>query len=395
MAGLNASRGNTGWSPEGWPGASPAGDFSVPSADERPAAPVQRRRLVAADTEPSIQAPLSQRSEVATPVKPAMARSRESVITGEGEVLSPSTPEEKKWLSDNKAITRPILGKNPDFNEMMYRRDALIDKPPLPERNQAFRKGAEETDWLSKNKNITQAMDGEEPSFDEMLFRYNATRPARATAQPQAQGDTKAMQGDVASAPPKGRPYPKSVSRYSGAIKSAAETHGVDENALKTYVLYESGGIPSARTGKYRGMMQMSPTEWRKYGGGEDIYDPNANIAAAARKLKDEQRFFQRKYNRNPDSTELYLIHQQGVAGGPSHIDNPDNPAWLNMYNTAEGRKKGKAWAKKAVWGNIPSNPRKSPEFHRKMFPGGVETVASRDFVGGWRAKIEKYTPKK
>lgn len=49
----------------------------------------------------------------------------------------------------------------------------------------------------------------------------------------------------------------------------------------------ESRGKPGAWNGKYGGLFQMGPAEWRKYGSGNDIFDAYDNAAAAFRYYTD------------------------------------------------------------------------------------------------------------
>lgn len=168
-----------------------------------------------------------------------------------------------------------------------------------------------------------------------------------------------------------------------------ASEYDVDPVGFKRMAQIESGGNPRLvnRYG-YSGLFQLSPGEFRKWGGGS-ILDPVANARAAAKKLSYESNMFKEKYGRDPTLTDLYMQHQQGVGGAAAHLARPDSPAWANMASTGEGRQKGAGWAKKAIWGNIPDSPRYSPYFNKTMFPGGVDDVTSKAFMNGWKAKLE------
>jgi hypothetical protein len=89
---------------------------------------------------------------------------------------------------------------------------------------------------------------------------------------------------------------------------------------------------------------------------------------------------FRAEFGRDPNAVELYLMHQQGEAGFRSHAKNPEMPAWENMASTGEGQRKGAAWAKLAIWGNIPSD--------MKGLFDGVESVSSKEFTAVWTAKV-------
>lgn len=141
------------------------------------------------------------------------------------------------------------------------------------------------------------------------------------------------------------------------------------------YVQIESGGNPNARTGSYSGYLQMGPDERARYGGN--------GLGNGLSMYADNARWFQNKFGRAPNPTELYLTAQQGQGGVAAHLANPDAPAWQNMYSTAEGRKKGEGWAKQAIWGNVPTDM-------RGMFPGGVDSLTSQQFLDLWQHKVER-----
>lgn len=165
-------------------------------------------------------------------------------------------------------------------------------------------------------------------------------------------------------------------------IEAEAKRVGLDPNVLRRYAQIESSGNPYASTGSYKGLFQLSNDEFAKNGGVGNIFDAEQNTRAAANSLRARADLFKQKYNREPTATELYLAHQQGDAGLAAHLANPDAPAWQNMLSTGEGRQKGAGWARAAIWGNIPTDV-------RKQFPGGVDTVTSRDFAAVWERKVE------
>ena len=116
-----------------------------------------------------------------------------------------------------------------------------------------------------------------------------------------------------------------------------------------------SGYNPKARTGKYKCLFQLSDWEFAKYWQG-DIYDIRDCSIAAARKFATEAAQFEKDVGRKATAAEIYCIHQQGYQGCAFHYDAPHQLAWKNMYLTGEGQEKGEAWARKAIWGNVPSD---------------------------------------
>jgi hypothetical protein len=168
------------------------------------------------------------------------------------------------------------------------------------------------------------------------------------------------------------------------AISEAAKRHGVDETWLRSFAKIESGGNPRNTTGSYKGLFQLSNSEFAKHGGQGDIYDPVANANAAAIKLRAQSEAFRNKYGRDPSAADIYMIHQQGEGGYDMHTRNPDRPAWENMARTAEGRQKGAGWARQAIWGNVPNDV--------KAKYGSVDNMTSRDFLDLWRNKVARFS---
>ena len=168
---------------------------------------------------------------------------------------------------------------------------------------------------------------------------------------------------------------------HNDAIGKAAQDVGVPDHLLRTFAKIESGNNPKARTGSYKGTFQLSDGEFEKHGGG-DIFNADDNALAAAKKIKAETAKFEDKYGRVPSVTDLYMVHQQGEGGYEAHMRNPELPAWMNMYSTGEGQQKGEAWAKAAIWGNVPDDVKDQFD--------GVEDVTSADFVKLWDDKIHR-----
>lgn len=166
-------------------------------------------------------------------------------------------------------------------------------------------------------------------------------------------------------------------------IEDASRRTGVPVETLRAFVSIESSGRPDAVTGSYRGLLQLSDNEFRRYGGQGNIFDPSANLNAGATKLKAESDRFAARYGRQPTADELYMLHQQGEGGAAAHMSNPSAPAWRNMASTAEGRQKGEGWARKAIWGNVPTDVRDRY--------GSVDNITSQQFMDLWRGKVSRF----
>src|SRR5215468_9313260 len=94
--------------------------------------------------------------------------------------------------------------------------------------------------------------------------------------------------------------------QLEGAIQSASERYSMPQSTLRAFAAIESGGNSRARTGSYYGVYQLSHSEFRKYGGRGDIFDPKANTDVAAHKLRSQSDAFSLQFGRAPTATELY-----------------------------------------------------------------------------------------
>lgn len=170
-------------------------------------------------------------------------------------------------------------------------------------------------------------------------------------------------------------------------IEQAAMLFDVDIRMMKAFARIESGYRPKAKTGKYKCLFQLSDWEFSRYWKG-DIYDIRDCSIAAARKLASEAAQFEKDVGRRATAAEIYCIHQQGYQGCAFHYAAPHQLAWKNMYLTNEGQEKGEAWARKAIWGNVPSDI-------KDQFKGGVEALTSAQFIALWTERVERFMARK
>jgi hypothetical protein len=149
---------------------------------------------------------------------------------------------------------------------------------------------------------------------------------------------------------------------------------------LQRTATLESGGNVKAGPNKYgyRGPYQLGPDDYKKYGiTPENEFDWATQDRAATGKAKGNYDEFSKIMGRPPSPQELYLSHLQGVGGATSHLRNPDQPAWISMLQTAEGRKKGKEWALQTIRENVPKNMR-----------ARAETITSKEFADFWTQRF-------
>ena len=170
-------------------------------------------------------------------------------------------------------------------------------------------------------------------------------------------------------------------------IEQAAMLFDVDVRMMKAFARIESGYNPKAKTGKYKCLFQLSDWEFAKYWQG-DIYDIRDCSIAAARKFATEAAEFEKDVGRKATAAEIYCIHQQGYQGCAFHYAAPHQLAWKNMYLTGEGQEKGEAWARKAIWGNVPSDL-------KNKIKGGLEALTSGQFIALWTERVDRFMARK
>lgn len=170
----------------------------------------------------------------------------------------------------------------------------------------------------------------------------------------------------------------RKAGRFDDIIDKHAKRVGLDPEYMKRIMKIESGGDPGNKTGSYKGLFQLDEKEFKKHGGGINVYDPEENTMAAANMFAQQKLEFKERYGRDPKPIDMYMIHQQGKAGYSAHMANPDRPAWENVrqYYGSD------AVAKKAIWGNVPDKD--------KAKFGSVENVSSSQFVNDvWAGRVE------
>jgi hypothetical protein len=176
-------------------------------------------------------------------------------------------------------------------------------------------------------------------------------------------------------------------SNIRAEIEQAAKLFNIDVRMMKAFAKIESGYNPKARTGKYKCLFQLSDWEFAKYWKG-DIYDIRDCAIAAARKFATEAAEFEKDVGRKATAAEIYCIHQQGYQGCAFHYAAPHQLAWKNMYLTGEGHARGEAWARKAIWGNVPSDL-------KNKIKGGLAALTSGQFIALWTERVNRFMARK
>jgi hypothetical protein len=114
-----------------------------------------------------------------------------------------------------------------------------------------------------------------------------------------------------------GHPFSQGSAETDQAIQEAARAHNLDVNTLRSIASIESSMNPSSnanRSTQYKGLFQIGRDEWRRFGGGGNIYSARDNAMGAARMFEANRNQFRSRYHRDPTDTELYMMHQQGLG---------------------------------------------------------------------------------
>ena len=116
-------------------------------------------------------------------------------------------------------------------------------------------------------------------------------------------------------------------------IQQAASLYGVDLAMIMSIAKVESDFNPRARTGSYKGLLQISDYEFEKYGDGS-IWNARDNARAAAHMFLIQAEKFRWALGHYPGYAERYMVHQQGLQGAIEHYTHPERVAWQSMCAT-------------------------------------------------------------
>ena len=157
------------------------------------------------------------------------------------------------------------------------------------------------------------------PSYSDVTGRINAR------VRTSAAGGSVIDVGDVTNgeAP---QTLTQPMTPASSAQPAGGGTAGVpggDAGLLARIRQVESGGNDAARNGSSTGRYQFQPGTFAAMGG-TDINDPAQQDAAAARLLQTNRAGLTQALGRAPTAGELYLAHQQGLAGATQLLTNPN-----------------------------------------------------------------------
>lgn len=145
----------------------------------------------------------------------------------------------------------------------------------------------------------------------------------------------------------------------------------VSEAYLKRLFAVESGNNPNAITGSNYGLAQFGYADIKQFGLSNPFDPAQARLATILEAQKNAP-ILSGILGRSVSPGELYLSHQQGLAGASALFKNPDMPAWqaIRPYYGSD------AIAQKAITGNLGSVDMSSKQFTDmwvKKFEGGMD----------------------
>lgn len=192
--------------------------------------------------------------------------------------------------------------------------------------------------------------------------------------------------GNSAAAPAGATPAGTQGGAPVGAAPTTATTtaDAADASAdpyVSRLFAIESGGNPSAVSpgGRNKGLAQFSPDLEAKYGITDaNRSDPAVQAAAVQQEQREHTPILRSTLGRDPTPGELYLMHQQGIAGGPALLTaDPNQPAW----RTLRPFYRDDATAKSAILGNLPRDS--------GLDRANVDRITSGQFANYWKQKFE------
>lgn len=166
----------------------------------------------------------------------------------------------------------------------------------------------------------------------------------------------------------------------NGTPTQGGNNNAGGDNYAHKLIQIESGGDVNARSpgkGTYKGLGQFGPDEEAKYGlNDQNRNDPNAQLAAIAKERQDINAAFLKATGRLPTDGEAYLAHQQGMAGAPALVSNPNAPAYqvLSQFMKPEV-------AAQHIVANLPTN---SPLRNKP-----VGEITAGEFANLWTSKFD------
>lgn len=155
-----------------------------------------------------------------------------------------------------------------------------------------------------------------------------------------------------------------------GGAGSAPVTALPNDPYTRGVVKIESRGDPSAQNGQSTGLLQFHPATFKRFNPGGDINNPQDQLVAFKNETAHNTQQLQAA-NLPASAANLYLLHQQGTAGGLAILQNPDQNAVQTLTNA--GFYKNSAVARRAITRNY-----------------GTADMTGAQFANVWSGKLAR-----
>ena len=231
---------------------------------------------------------------------------------------------------------------------------------------------------------------GSMPDYDQLSRQVKETvfNNVESPAVDKAVGDAiSGAQAQVAaSAAPGGPGAPAPTGPVYDQIGKAAAAHGAtpnEVNFLQREALIESRGNPAAQNGASTGVFQFHLDTFAGLGGG-NIHDVGDQTAAALRGARQNATLLTNAGAQTTDAN-LYIMHQQGPAGGLALLGHPDESAVAVLTPIYHGNA---AIATRAIVGNGGTADMTAGQFTAmwtQRFGGGGTTGATSSVADNLR----------
>lgn len=163
---------------------------------------------------------------------------------------------------------------------------------------------------------------------------------------------------------------PGAVGQAIDKVVSSVGAAPGEADYLHTTAMIESRGNPNAKNGSSTGPFQFHPDTFARMGG-TDINDPTQQAAAALTLARQDAGALRNALKREPTPGEVYLAHQQGIAGAQALLTAPEGTKAVDAIAPFY---KDRKTALKAITGN-----------------GGKPNMTAAEFAQHWTDKYAEF----
>jgi len=246
-------------------------------------------------------------------LNPAMNRNYASIYRGNYNPLNPVG-----WAFALPAVDASTASASGPADPMPRIEDfASVGKPITPEQRENF--NATMAAWQTRNPSGTSA-----PAV---------TGTGAPVPEPTLSGTSNALSPPAASYVPYTGPHPD--------IYNHAMYYGVDPELALTTARIESnfGQSPDRSGSQYKGVFQLGNDEWVSMGGTDaNRGDRAAQVNLGVALISQRQQQLADAIGRTPTNAEVYLAHNQGVAGAKFLLENPNMNAAEAIVQATGGK---------------------------------------------------------